>query len=86
MKHKSVTKKQLEDYERLCRDRSSGRPLTPDGLRFICEAYHRKEMGKVLAEIHSIDKKGKKEAFFEMSIDWDFYLAEMKKRHKGDTS
>lgn len=36
----TITKKQLEDYEQLCRDRNSGRLLTPDGLRFICEAYH----------------------------------------------
>ncbi len=39
---------------------------------------HCKEMGKVLAEIHSIDKKYENEAFYEMSIDWNFYLAEMK--------
>ena len=41
-------------------------------------AYHCKEMGKVLAEIHSIDKKYENEVFGEMSIDWYFYLAEMK--------
>ena len=41
-------------------------------------AYHCKEMGKVLAEIHSIDKKYENEVFCEMSIDWNFYLAEMK--------
>ena len=35
----TIKKKQLEDYEQLCRDRNSGRLLTPDGLRFICEAY-----------------------------------------------
>lgn len=34
----TITKQQLEDYERLCRDRNNGRLLTPDGLRFICEA------------------------------------------------
>lgn len=33
-----MTKKQIEDYEQLCRDRSNGRLLTLDGLRFICEA------------------------------------------------
>lgn len=36
----TITKKQLEDYEQLCRDRNSVRLLPPDGLRFICEAYH----------------------------------------------
>lgn len=41
-------------------------------------AYHCKEMEKVLAEIHSIDKKYENEVFCEMSIDWNFYLAEMK--------
>ena len=41
-------------------------------------ADHCKEMGKVLAEIHSVDKKYKNEDFYEMSIDWNFYLAEMK--------
>jgi hypothetical protein len=35
----TITKKQLEDYRQLCRDRNSGRILTPDGLRFICEVY-----------------------------------------------
>ena len=41
-------------------------------------ADHCKEMGKVLAEIHSVDKKYENEVFCEMSIDWNFYLAEMK--------
>jgi hypothetical protein len=36
----TITKKELEDYEQLCRDRNSGRLLTPDGLRFICEAHN----------------------------------------------
>lgn len=36
----TITKKQLQDYEQLCHDRTYGRLLTPDGLRFICEAYH----------------------------------------------
>lgn len=33
-----LTKKQLADYQQLCHDRNNGRILTPDGLRFICEA------------------------------------------------
>lgn len=41
-------------------------------------ADHCKEMGKVLAKIHSVDKKHENKAFYEMSIDWNFYLAEMK--------
>ena len=36
----TITKKELEDYEQLCRDRNSGRLLTPDGLRFIGEAHN----------------------------------------------
>ena len=35
----TITKKQLEEYERLRRDRDNGRVLTPDGLRIICAAY-----------------------------------------------
>lgn len=34
----TITKKQMEEYERLRRDRDNGRVLTPNGLRFICEA------------------------------------------------
>ena len=34
----TITKKQLEEYEQLRCDRDNGRLLTPDGLRFICEA------------------------------------------------
>lgn len=35
----TITKKQMEEYERLRRDRDNGRLLTPDGLRLICAAY-----------------------------------------------
>ena len=35
----TITKKQMEEYERLRRDRDNGRVLTPDGLRIICAAY-----------------------------------------------
>ena len=31
----AITKKQMEEYEKLKRDRDNGRLLTPDGLRFI---------------------------------------------------
>lgn len=43
-------------------------------------AYHCKEMGKVLAEIHSIDKKHESETYCEMMIEWDSYLAKMKNK------
>ena len=35
----TITKKQMEENERLCRNRDNGRVLTPDGLRLICAAY-----------------------------------------------
>ena len=35
----TITKKELEDYQQLCRDRNNGKILIPDGLRLICEAY-----------------------------------------------
>ncbi len=35
---RTLTKKQIADYEQLCRDRNNGWLLTMDGLRFICEA------------------------------------------------
>ena len=35
----TISKKDLEYYKRLCRDRNNGKILTPDGLKFICEAY-----------------------------------------------
>ena len=31
----TITKKQLENYQRLCSDRNNGRILTPDGLRLM---------------------------------------------------
>ena len=35
----TITKKQLEEYEKLRRDRDNGRVLTPDGLRIICAGF-----------------------------------------------
>ena len=31
----TISKKQLEEYEQLKKDRDNGRLLTPDGLRFM---------------------------------------------------
>lgn len=56
-------------------DYFSGKPLKSNEIT----EYHCREIGKVLAKIHSIDKKFENENFSEMSIDWEFYLAEMKK-------
>ena len=49
----TISKKQLEDYERLCHDRNNGRLLTPDGLRVICSAndYDAEAIGKYFLEL-----------------------------------
>ena len=49
----SITKKQLEEYEQLRRDRDNGCLLTPDGLRFICEAnnYDSEAIGRHFLEV-----------------------------------
>ncbi len=49
----TITKKQMEEYEKLKRDRDNGRLLTPDGLRFICEAngYDPEKIGKHFLEV-----------------------------------
>ena len=52
-----------------------GKPLKNNEIT----EYHCREIGKVLAKIHSIDKKFMNEKFSEMSIDWAFYIAEMQK-------
>ena len=50
---KALTQKQIADYEQLCRDRNNGRLLTPDGLRFICEAnnYDAESIGRHFLEV-----------------------------------
>lgn len=50
---KTLTQKQIADYEQLCRDRNNGRLLTPDGLRFICEAngYDPDAIGRHFLEV-----------------------------------
>ena len=49
----TITKKQMEEYVQLKRDRDNGRLLTPDGLRFICEAngYDPEKIGKHFLEV-----------------------------------
>lgn len=36
---KTLTQKQIAEYEQLCHERDNGRLLTPEGLRLICSAY-----------------------------------------------
>ena len=55
----TISKKELEDYRQLCKERDNGRILTPDGLRVICEGLNRnpeaigKHMLEVLARIQT---------------------------------
>ena len=37
---KQLTNKDYEEYRAFLKNRSQGRILTPDGLRFICELYN----------------------------------------------
>lgn len=50
---KPLTQKQIADYEQLCYDRNNGRILTPDVLRFICEAnnYDPEAIGRHFLEV-----------------------------------
>ena len=36
---KQLTNTEYEEYQAFLKNRSQGRILTPDGLRFICESY-----------------------------------------------
>lgn len=46
----NITNKQYEEYQKYLKDRTYGRILTPDGLKFICEAckYDPMEIGKTM--------------------------------------
>lgn len=48
----TISKKEYEDYRKLCYDRDHGRILTSDGLRLICESYNKnpEAIGKHLLE------------------------------------
>lgn len=50
---KQITNKEYEEYEQYKRDKLHGKILTPDGLRFICEAngYDPEKIGKHLLEV-----------------------------------
>lgn len=58
----TISKKELEDYQQLCKDRNSGRILTPDGLRLVCEGLNkdpeaiRKHFLEVLARFQAFEK------------------------------
>lgn len=48
----TISKKEYEEYKKLCYDRDHGRFLTPDGLRLICESYNKNPevIGKYMLE------------------------------------
>ncbi len=52
-----------------------GKALKSDEIK----EYHCTEMGKVLAKIHSIDRKYMSQSVSDISIDWDYYLSELNK-------
>lgn len=59
----TITKKELEDYKKMCYDREHGRLLTVDGLRLICDELNRdpeaigKHFLETLARIQSADNR-----------------------------
>lgn len=57
----SMTKQQLEDYAKLCQARNKGQLLTPDGLRFICEAHQfdPEAIGQHMLEVYAKFKSEK---------------------------
>lgn len=59
---KALTQKRIADYEQLCHDRNNGRLLTPDGLRFICEAndYDPEAIGRHFLEVLAAVSQQKK--------------------------
>ena len=59
---RALTQKQIADYEQLCHDRNNGRLLTPDGLRFICEAndYDPEAIGRHFLEVLAAVSQQKK--------------------------
>lgn len=57
----NISKKELEDYRQLCKDREYGRILTPDGLRIICDGLNRdpEAIGRHMLETLARFKEGK---------------------------
>lgn len=48
-----MKKKQLAEYQKFLHDKNNGRILTPDGLRFICDAlgYDPEKIGRHFLEV-----------------------------------
>ncbi|MDD7772469.1 MAG: cytochrome C [Firmicutes bacterium] len=49
----TISKKELKDYQQLCKDRNNGHILTPDGLRLVCEGLNKdpETVGKHFLEV-----------------------------------
>ncbi|MCD7740809.1 MAG: cytochrome C [Ruminococcus sp.] len=52
---KTMTAKQIADYEQLCMDHANGRILTSDGLRLVCESNNLdpEAIGKHVLEVYT---------------------------------
>ena len=50
---KQIKNSEYEEYQKYLRDKNNGRILTPDGLRFICQAndYNAEKIGKHFLEV-----------------------------------
>lgn len=50
---KQIKNSEYEEYQKYLRDKNNGRILTPDGLRFICQAndYDAEKIGKHFLEV-----------------------------------
>lgn len=59
----TISKKKLEDYQHLCKDRNNGRILTLDGLKLVCEGLNKdpeaigKHFLEVLARLQAAENK-----------------------------
>lgn len=63
-----LTNKQYEEYQRLCYARDHGYILTPDNLRFICEA-HDKDPERIGEQILQIVGKMQNDRIAHMTSD-----------------
>ena len=50
---KQISNKEYERYQQYLHDKTFGRVLTPDGLRFVCESHNNdpEEIGKLMLEV-----------------------------------
>lgn len=50
---KQIKNSEYEEFQKYIHDKNNGRILTPDGLRFICQAndYNPEKIGKYFLEV-----------------------------------